>query len=252
MGECSRERQEYPCAPGLGQILGAGDGMARADGPAQSVGLPRKRPPTQGASRLRRGPPRVQSPPRMAPCPVMSTRLGALSVAGIAGLLACALTRSAAAEPTDSTTLEPGPTLTLDRDPPPSARTYTVIGGLATTAAWYGLALGSSYIWPDTVGEKDMRIPVAGPWIAFSHSGCGPNVADCHEAVVVLRAIVTALDGIGQAGGLAILGQGLFLPTQEPSRQRSSLKWQPVRGVQMQPTFDAGKNTVGLGVLGVF
>jgi hypothetical protein len=101
------------------------------------------------------------------------------------------------------------------------------------------------------VGAKDLRIPVAGPWIAFSHSGCGP-VADCHEAIVVLRAIATALDGIGQIGGVALMGQGLFLPTQEHARARTS--WQPLRGygVEMQPTFDAGKNTVGFGVLGVF
>jgi hypothetical protein len=140
----------------------------------------------------------------------------------------------------------------LDQPPPPSARTYTLIGGFATTAAWYGLALGSSYIWPDTVGAKDLRIPVAGPWIAFSHSGCGP-VADCHEALVVLRAFATALDGVGQAGGLFLMGQGLFLSTREPSA-RPHTSWTSFRGygVEMQPTFDAGKNTVGFGVLGVF
>ena len=62
----------------------------------------------------------------------------------------------------------------------------------------------------------------------------------------------TALDGVGQLGGLMITGQGLFLPTQEHTRARTS--WQPLRGygVEMQPTFDAGKNTVGFGVLGVF
>jgi hypothetical protein len=141
----------------------------------------------------------------------------------------------------------------LDQYPPPSARTYTIVGGFATTAAWYGLALGSSYIWPDTVGAKDLRIPVAGPWIAFSHSGCGP-VADCHEAIVVLRAIATALDGIGQLGSVMLMGQGLFLPVSERAPARARTSWQPLRnyGVEMQPTFDAGKNTVGLGVLGVF
>ena len=168
--------------------------------------------------------------------------------AALAGLLACSLARPAAAEETRAPVLQPGPDLTLDA-PPPSARTYTIVGGLATTAAWYGLALGSSYLWPDTVGAKDLRIPVAGPWIAFSHSGCGP-VADCHEAIVVLRALATALDGIGQAGGLMLTAQGVFLPTREQRRT----SWKSIRGygVEMQPTFDAGKNTVGFGVLGVF
>jgi len=183
--------------------------------------------------------------PRMAPRAVASL------LCLMAGLLACSVTRVAAADPTRAEALEPGPSLTLDRYPPPSARTYTIIGGLATTAGWYGLALGSSYLWPDTVGAKDLRIPVAGPWIAFSHSGCGA-VADCHEAIVVIRAIATALDGVGQIGGLFLVGQGLFLPTQEPRRTHAS--WKPFRdyAVEMQPTLDAGKNTVGFGVAGVF
>jgi hypothetical protein len=196
---------------------------------------------------------------RAAPCARASSSASILpppaivTVAAMAGLLACFFARPAAAEPPSrSAVLEPGPELTLDQPPPPSARTYTLLGGLATTAGWYGLALGSSYIWPDTVGAKDLRIPVAGPWIAFSHSGCGP-VADCHEALVVLRAFVTFFDGIGQAGGVMLIGQGLFLPTREPAA-RAHTSWKPFRGyaVEMQPTFDAGKNTVGLGVAGVF
>jgi hypothetical protein len=123
-----------------------------------------------------------------------------------------------------------------------------LIAGAASTAAWYGLALGASYAWPDTVGAKDLRIPVAGPWMALSHSGCG-DVADCSKLIVVLRAIATTLDAIGQAGGVAIMAEGLFLPTQEPKRKRAELK---LNGVQWRPTFDAGKNTVGFGVLGVF
>jgi hypothetical protein len=190
--------------------------------------------------------------PEMAPRPASRTVFPcARTCAALTGLLACFAPRPAAAEPpTNHAVLEPGPALTLDQ-PPPSARTYTIVGGLATTATWYGLALGSSYLWPDTVGAKDLRIPVAGPWIAFSHSGCGP-VADCHEAIVVVRAIATALDGIGQIGGLMLLGQGLFLPTQEHVHAHTS--WQRLRGygVEMQPTFDAGKNTVGFGVLGIF
>jgi hypothetical protein len=199
--------------------------------------------------------------PEMAPRPASRAASRALtrsphavlSAAAITGLLACLVTRPAAAEPpTTSAVLEPGPELTLDQPPPPSARTYTLLGGLATTAGWYGLALGSSYLWPDTVGAKDLRIPVAGPWIAFSHSGCGP-VADCHEALVVLRAFATLLDGIGQAGGVMLMAQGLFLPTREPAA-RAHTSWKPFRGyaVEMQPTLDAGKNTVGLGVAGVF
>ena len=146
--------------------------------------------------------------------------------------------------------LQAVPRMTLDEYPPKSARTNLIIGGLATTAGWYGLALGSSYLWPDTVGANDLRIPVAGPWIALSHSGCG-NVSDCSQVIVVLRAIATTIDAIGQASGLAIAAEGLFLPTQETKRTKAEQK-SPSKAFELHPSFDAGKNTVGFGVLGVF
>jgi hypothetical protein len=126
-----------------------------------------------------------------------------------------------------------------------------IIAGVASTAAWYGLALGSSYIWPDTVGAKDLRIPVAGPWIAVAHSGCG-EVVDCHKVIVVFRAIATVIDGIGQASSLGLIAQGLFLPTQEPKRVTPAERDQGALRFHVQPSFDAGKNSVGFGVLGVF
>jgi hypothetical protein len=140
----------------------------------------------------------------------------------------------------------------LDEYPPPSARRNLIIAGFASTAAWYGLALGSSYIWPDTVGAKDLRIPVAGPWIAVGHSGCG-DVVDCHKVIVVFRALATVIDGIGQAGGLGLIAEGLFLPTQEPKRVTADERERAgALRFHVQPSFDAGKNSVGFGVLGVF
>jgi hypothetical protein len=172
------------------------------------------------------------------------------------GLSAGFATRQAAAEPTDSSETSAAgpraaalPSVSLDQYPAPSARRNLLIAGGVTVAGWYALALGSSYIWPDTVGAKDLRIPVAGPWLAFAHSGCG-RVASCSEVIVVLRAIATALDGIGQASGVAFVGEGLFLPTQEPKRVPAEAASE--LHFEVHPTFDAGKNTVGFGVLGVF
>ncbi len=209
------------------------------------------------ASRLHPAGLRVQSPPRMArPSAIRPTSRLFLAVAALIGLSAGTLSRPAAAQSTETEASEPEarehlaavPSVQLDQYPPPSARTNLLIAGAATTAAWYGLALGSSYIWPDTVGANDLRIPVAGPWIALGHSGCG-NVSDCSKVIVVIRAIATALDAIGQASGVAIAAEGLFLPTQEPKRAHAALA--PNR-IELHPTFDAGKNTVGFGVLGVF
>ncbi|HEY5376167.1 MAG TPA: hypothetical protein VIK01_20945 [Polyangiaceae bacterium] len=175
------------------------------------------------------------------------------------GLSAGLAARPAAAEPADSSETSAAgprtaalPSVSLDQYPAPSARRNLLIAGGVTLASWYGLALGSSYIWPDTVGAKDLRIPVAGPWLAFAHSGCG-RVASCSEVLVVIRAIATALDGIGQASGVAFVGEGLFLPTQEPKRvpaEAAEAASEP--HFELHPTFDAGKNTVGFGVLGVF
>jgi hypothetical protein len=210
------------------------------------------------ASRLHLAGLRVQSPPRMAPRPaIRSIPRVFLAAAALIGLLAGSAPRVAHAQSTEAGAAEPEsreplpavPNVTLDQYPPPSARTNLLLAGALTTAAWYGLALGSSYAWPDTVGANDLRIPVAGPWVALSHSGCG-NVSNCSTVIVVLRAIATTLDGIGQAGGLALAAEGLFLPTQEPKRKRAELM--PSDGVRWRPTFDAGKNTVGFGVLGVF
>ena len=177
------------------------------------------------------------------------------ALAIVIGLLAGLAARPASAEPTDgSETSAAGPraaalpSVSLDQYPAPSARRNLLIAGGVTLAGWYGLALGSSYIWPDTVGAKDLRIPVAGPWLAFAHSGCGP-VASCSKVIVVIRAIATMLDGIGQASGVAFVGEGLFLPTQEPKRIPAEALQQHF---ELHPTFDAGKNTVGFGVLGVF
>lgn len=182
-----------------------------------------------------------------------------LLAGGMIGLVAGLATRAAAAEPADSADAfeAAGPRasatssrLQLDELPPPSARRDLIIAGAVTTGAWYGLALGSSYLWPDTVGAKDLRIPVAGPWMAFAHSGCG-NVSDCSKVLVVIRAIATALDGIGQASGIAFATEGLFMPTQEPRATRASTALAPTH-IELHPTFDAGKNTVGFGLLGVF
>ena len=178
-----------------------------------------------------------------------------LALALAAGLSAGFAARQAAAEPTESAETSGAgpraaalPSVSLDQYPAPSARRNLLIAGGVTVASWYALALGSSYLWPDTVGAKDLRIPVAGPWLAFAHSGCGP-VASCSKVIVVIRAIATALDGIGQASGVAFVGEGLFLPTQEPKRVPAEALQQHF---ELHPTFDAGKNTVGFGVLGVF
>jgi hypothetical protein len=122
-----------------------------------------------------------------------------------------------------------------------------LVAGLASTAVWYGGAFGASYAVKDPAMAKDLRIPVAGPWMALSHSGCYGS--DCSTVLIVLGAIATTLDGIGQAAGLGLAAEAVFMPTQEPKRAHAALRKPQFA---WRPTFDAGKNSVGFGVLGVF
>jgi len=201
----------------------------------------------------------------MAPRPAIRSMLRvAVLAAGFSGLMAGSVPRIAAAEPSAAKAAAfpdpaealpaPGRNVTVDEYPPPAARRNLLIAGIASTAVWYGGALGASYLVDNQSMAKDLRIPFAGPWMSLAHTGCdgGPS---CNTFLVVLGAILTSLDGIGQAAGLGLAGEGLFMPTQEPRRTRAAVHTERVtnrRDFSFRPTFDAGKNTVGFGVLGVF
>ncbi len=135
--------------------------------------------------------------------------------------------------------------------PPPSARTATIVGGAATTAVSYGLALGASYLWAEDElrGSKDLRIPIAGPWMALSKTGCPTSDPGCSTVTLVIGAILEVFDGVAQAGGLGIIGEGLFLNTSsgKPAR-KAELTGPTVRAVP----FNFEKGGVGLGVIGTF
>jgi hypothetical protein len=99
--------------------------------------------------------------------------------------------------------------------PPPSAR-WGVMGiGLATSGFFYGGAVGASYIWPDMPGASDLRKPIIGPWIAISKSHtCAETDPDCSTVWIVLRAIAEGIGGVAQAGGVLVMLEGVFMPTQ--------------------------------------
>ena len=50
-----------------------------------------------------------------------------------------------------------------DAYPTPATRGSVALAGAAVTAAFYAPAFGASYMWPDSPGAEDLRIPVAGP-----------------------------------------------------------------------------------------
>src|SRR5215831_12971783 len=56
--------------------------------------------------------------------------------------------------------------------PQSSAKPNLILIGAAVTAGWYGIAVGTSYLWPDSDGAGSLRIPVAGPYMALAKTGC--------------------------------------------------------------------------------
>src|SRR6187431_1048830 len=198
---------------------------------------------------------------RMARRPaIRSIPRAILLIAVFFGLAIGISPRRAAAQPSEaavmvttdpSVALPPSRSVALEEYPPPAARRNLLVIGLASTAVWYGGALAASYAVDDPTMAKDLRIPLAGPWMSLSHTGCGGG-PQCNTLLVVLGAIATTLDGIGQAAGLALAAEGFFMPTQEPKRARAALRAKRYKDFDLRPTFDAGKNSVGFGVLGIF
>ena len=144
--------------------------------------------------------------------------------------------------------------------PPPSARTTHIVAGLATTAVSYGLALGASYLYTeeDFRGSKNLRIPVVGPWMALGKTGCPTSSPDCGTATLVIGAILTIIDGVAQAGGLGIVGEGLFLNTSsgKPATQKGesgpAARREETAAVVRAVPMNFGKDGAGLGLVGTF
>jgi hypothetical protein len=159
--------------------------------------------------------------------------------------------------PSSSRADEPVPPVGYDPAafPPPHARGSLLLLGAATTTAWYSLALVPSLIWRDFPGSRDLRAPVAGPWMALADTGCPDENPDCSKVWVVVRAILIGVDGVGQAGGLAVMAEAALMPTSSfrvapPPRSAGG---QSRRTVQLRAVpYVAGRDAVGLGLVGRF
>ena len=154
-----------------------------------------------------------------------------------------------------------------DRLPPASTRWKVIVGGLGATAAFYGAAQPFSYAWPESPGSMYLRYPVVGPWMSFAHNGCAQDDS-CNTIWLIARGVLEALDGLGQAGGLAIAVEGIFMPTASdlPSGPGSPKKPQrkspgttpelpgshPGNLFFIPRPIVVGQSGVGLGISGLF
>jgi hypothetical protein len=135
--------------------------------------------------------------------------------------------------------------------PPPETR-WAVLGtGLAVTGVSYGLALGAAYAWPDARTSDELKIPIAGPWMAIADTGCTEDEPDCSTVLLVVTAILSGVDGVVQAGGLGIALESLFMPTASEKPRAEKPRTSEAPTVRPVPVI-VGKHGVGLGVAGTF
>ena len=97
--------------------------------------------------------------------------------------------------------------------PPDGVRTRAIVVGAALTAGWYGAAVGTSYLWADAPNAKDLRLPVIGPWLALGNVGCGSNESGCSTVRAITVPVLGVVSGVGQAGGLFAIVEGLLMDT---------------------------------------
>ena len=135
--------------------------------------------------------------------------------------------------------------------PPPETR-WAVLGtGLAVTGVSYGLALGAAYAWPDARTSDELKIPIAGPWMAIADTGCTKDEPDCSTVLLVVTAVLSGVDGVVQAGGVGIALESLFMPTASEKPRAEKPRTSDAPTVRPVPVI-VGKHGVGLGVAGTF
>jgi hypothetical protein len=139
-----------------------------------------------------------------------------------------------------------------DDFPEANTRGRIAAAGLAITAGFYGAAVGASYMWPNSPGAEELRVPVAGPWMALAQTGCPDQDPNCQTFIVVIRAVLTTLDGIAQVGGLGVAVESVFMPTRN-RRATETQAFRPTkeRRVRAVP-FATGRDAVGVGIVGRF
>lgn len=179
-----------------------------------------------------------------------SRSLRLLTLAGAACVLTLVIPSRASAQEQDPDEVErpSKPALALPPEdlPAPSVRYNLALTGVGITAGWYGAAVAASFMWPNGAWVSDVRIPIAGPWMAMPHFKCGPGEPNCGTALVIVRGVLAGMDGIGQVGGLAIALESLFLPVRKSNQARSV----HTQHAWVRPVPILSGDTIGLGLVG--
>jgi hypothetical protein len=133
------------------------------------------------------------------------------------------------------------------RYPPSSVRLKLIAGGVGLT----GLAYGASYLcaanWNDVPGSDQLKIPVIGPWMALAKNDCAPDDPDC-GFILYFRGILEVLDGVIQAGGLGVAGEGIFMTTESTSKKPEPRD----AAIVVRPVPVVTGHTTGAAIVGTF
>lgn len=138
--------------------------------------------------------------------------------------------------------------------PPSGARGATILTGGLVTVGFYGVGLGYSFLDDGNQGASDLRIPVAGPWMAIDGLGrCTANEEpDCSAVFPSLRIALAVAVGLGQLGGLGLMLEGLFVPSGPAQVELPALPGPTLSGPSAIVAPLITEDTLGLGVIGVF
>lgn len=160
-------------------------------------------------------------------------------LAAVVGLLSAPATAGAEDDPE------------MVRYPPSSVRVPLIVGGLSLTAGTYLAAFLCGTVWNDVPGADALKVPVVGPWVALAQSGCAPDDPDC-GAILVLRTILTVLDGLAQVGGVGIAAEGIFMTTEAdaPDDAADAASTSPSLQLSVAPVVTP--HGAGMGVVGSF
>jgi hypothetical protein len=163
-------------------------------------------------------------------------QLALLRVAGaLVVLQVCAVAH--AGDPAE----EQNPTHDPSVVPESGTSTKMMIAGGAIALGWYGVGVGTSYLWQDSPGARDLRVPVVGPIQALTKTRCADAEGSCNTFTLVLRTLLTTLSAVGQVGGVAIMGEALFFPKPDSSATGGSAqRWRlPDREARDAPGVDS-------------
>jgi hypothetical protein len=145
--------------------------------------------------------------------------------------------------------------------PQRSAQPNLILVGAAVTAGWYGVAVGTSYLWPNSDASKPLRIPVAGPYMALGQITCASRESNCNTFSVIVRTVFTSLSLVGQTGGVLAMLEGAFLRTQPAASEsavtgaRAASSARALHGIRwsVAPAVVGDRaGAPGLGVFGAF